>query len=130
MVTIGGEKMSKSLGNFTTVADALADARSARVPAGRAADALPARRWISGPTELDRGGEGGRAPRRAVPARRRRRGRTTARPPTPGRSTRFRAAMDDDFDTAHGAGGASSRPRGDAEPAIDDGDDAPGRGAS
>ena len=39
---VGGEKMSKSLGNFTTLDDAL-DADGPRLPARRAADALPAR---------------------------------------------------------------------------------------
>ena len=47
--TIGGEKMSKSLGNFTTVDEALADSTPARVPARHAPDALPARRSISVP---------------------------------------------------------------------------------
>ena len=47
MVTVGGEKMSKSLGNFTTLADALDRVRPARVPARGAADALPPGRWSS-----------------------------------------------------------------------------------
>ncbi len=40
-VEVGGEKMSKSLGNFTNLLDLIDDGRPARVPAARAAVALP-----------------------------------------------------------------------------------------
>ena len=112
MVTIGGEKMSKSLGNFTTVDEALADYDARARPAGHAPDALPARRRPRS-RGARRRGQGGRAPRRAVPARRRRgrRRRLDRRcrdarpvPRRDGRRLRHRAR----------AGGASSRRRGDA----------------
>ena len=41
MLNVDGEKMSKSLGNFVTLVDILDQLRPARVPAARAADALP-----------------------------------------------------------------------------------------
>ena len=98
MVTIGGEKMAKSLGNFTTVEEALDEHERRGIPARGAADALPARRR---PRRhgARRGRRRRRAARRAVPTggdagRRRRRRRWTPR-----HVDRFRAAMDDDFDT-------------------------------
>ena len=82
MVTIGGEKMSKSLGNFTTVDDALARPRRRAVRLAmlqthyrRAADL--------GAVELDRRCEGDGTPRRAVPAECRRRRRPPAPPLDP-----------------------------------------------
>ena len=52
MVTIGGEKMAKSVGNFLMLRDALGVVRRARHPSRDAADALP-RAVDLGPTELD-----------------------------------------------------------------------------
>ena len=99
MVTVGGEKMAKSLGNFTTLADALDAHGPARVPPGGAADALPPATEL-GDDELDARRPRRRAARRAACAAPRPRASTpTARPTRRRRSTRFRAAMDDDFDT-------------------------------
>ena len=92
--------MSKSLGNFTTLADALDAYGPARVPPRGAAVALPP---ADGP-RADRargGGEGRRAVRGARRARRGRgrRRRRAARRSTPTIVEQFRDAMDDDFNT-------------------------------
>jgi cysteinyl-tRNA synthetase len=121
MVTIGGDKMSKSLGNFTTVEQALADHdwRAVRLAMlqthyRRAADL--------GAAELD---AAARAVERldALARRADAAGITvtaaiTADPPT---LEAFRAAMDDDFDTGHGLAVVFEAAR-DANRAIDDGD--------
>ena len=99
MVTVGGEKMAKSLGNFTTLGDALDHYGAGALPAGRAADALPTRRWTSDQSSS-------RPPRRASSGST----RSLAAPPRPASTgagatpdaaivERFRAAMDDDFNT-------------------------------
>jgi cysteinyl-tRNA synthetase len=99
MVTIGGDKMSKSLGNFTTVDEALADhdARALRLAMlqthyRRAADL--------GETELT---AAARAMERldAVFRRADAAGIPRSAPADPATLDRFRTSMDDDFDTAH-----------------------------
>jgi cysteinyl-tRNA synthetase len=91
MVTIGGDKMSKSLGNFTTVDEALAE-----------------HDW--------------RAVRLAMlQTHYRRAERRTDAPPDPATLDAFRAAMDDDFDTAHALAGIFDAARR-ANRAIDEGD--------
>jgi cysteinyl-tRNA synthetase len=116
MVTVGGDKMSKSLGNFTTVDEALADhdARAVRLAMlqahyRRAADL--------GPDEL---GAAARAIERLDALFRRAEGRTDA-PADPVTLDAFRAAMDDDFDTAHALAGIFDAARR-ANRAIDDDD--------
>jgi cysteinyl-tRNA synthetase len=119
MVTIGGDKMSKSLGNFTTVEEALAehDWRALRLAMlqthyRRAADL--------GPTELSAAARAverldalfRRADTADVPA---------DAPSEPAVLDAFRAAMDDDFDTAHALPVLFDAAR-DANRAIDDGD--------
>ena len=99
MVLVGGEKMSKSLGNFTTLGRRARRSTGRGVPARGAADALPA---------------GGRPRRRRArgrgqgrrPARRARSRRAAAAGVDAGAAAldaatveRFRAAMDDDFNT-------------------------------
>ena len=99
MVEVGGEKMSKSLGNFTTLARRARRARRPRVPARGAAGALPV---------ADRA----RARRAARRRAKRSSGstRSCAGPTVPGIDVEgvaldadtvagFRAAMDDDFGT-------------------------------
>ncbi len=99
MVTIGGDKMSKSLGNFTTVVEALADydARAIRLAMlqtqyRRAADL--------GPTELTAAAKAierlDALLRRADAA-----DVTLDAKADPATVEQFRNAMDDDFDTAH-----------------------------
>ena len=120
MVTIGGDKMSKSLGNFTTVDEALADHdwRALRLAMlqthyGRAADL--------GSTEL---AAAARAVERLDALFRRFEGRAdagTGAIADPVTLDAFRAAMDDDFDTAHGLAVVFEAAR-DANRAIDDGD--------
>ena len=99
MVTIGGDKMSKSLGNFTTVAEALSahDARAVRLAMlqtqyRRAADLGPSELTAAAKAieRLDAGFR--RAEAAGVPSG------IAADVAT---VDRFRAAMDDDFDTAH-----------------------------
>jgi cysteinyl-tRNA synthetase len=99
MVTIGGDKMSKSLGNFTTVEEALAehDWRALRLAMlqthyRRAADL--------GPAELT---AAAKAVERLDALFRRATTSGVARGVDADGATldRFRAAMDDDFDTAH-----------------------------
>jgi cysteinyl-tRNA synthetase len=116
MVTVGGDKMSKSLGNFTTVDEALAghDARAVRLAMlqahyRRAADL--------GPVEL---GAAARAVERLDALVRRAEGRTDA-PPDQETLDAFRAAMDDDFDTVHALAGIFDAARR-ANRAVDDGD--------
>jgi cysteinyl-tRNA synthetase len=119
MVTIGGDKMSKSLGNFTTVEEALTDHewRAVRLAMlqthyRRAADL--------GTTELDAATQAiGRLDalfRRADAA-------GVARDATaaPAVLDAFRTALDDDFDTAHGLAVVFEATT-DANRAIDDGD--------
>jgi cysteinyl-tRNA synthetase len=118
-VTIGGDKMSKSLGNFTTVEEALADHewRALRLAMlqthyRRAADL--------GATELD---AAARAIERLDALFRRADAAGVARDAVadPAALDAFRAAMDDDFDTAHGLAVLFEAAR-DANRAIDDGD--------
>jgi cysteinyl-tRNA synthetase len=120
MVTIGGDKMSKSLGNFTTVAEALTDFdwRAIRLAMlqtqyRRAADL--------GVAELT-------AASKAVERLDALFRRATATAADADASTvdRFRAAMDDDFDTAHALAVIFEAAR-DANRLIDDG--APDRAA-
>ena len=93
MVNVDGEKMSKSLGNFVTLVDVL-DQYDPRVPAARAADALPQADGDRREGALRRG-EGGRAPRRPRPP-----ARADELPAAAvGDVAPFRDAMDDDFDT-------------------------------
>jgi cysteinyl-tRNA synthetase len=119
MVTIGGDKMSKSLGNFTTVEDALAEHewRALRLAMlqthyRRAADLGEAElnaaaSAVAGLDALDRRAEvAGVAGDVAADA---------------ATLDAFRAAMDDDFDTAHGLAVVFEARR-DANRAIDDGD--------
>jgi cysteinyl-tRNA synthetase len=124
MVTIGGDKMSKSLGNFTTVDEALADfdARAVRLAMlqthyRRAADL--------GPTELT---AAAKAIERLDALFRRADASGIAAGSTADVETldRFRAAMDDDFDTAHALAVLFEAAR-DANRLIDDGDDARAR---
>jgi cysteinyl-tRNA synthetase len=119
MVTIGGDKMSKSLGNFTTVVEALADydARAIRLAMlqtqyRRAADL--------GPTELTAATKAierldalfRRADAAGVPL--------DAKADT-AIVQQFRHAMDDDFDTAHALAVVFEAAR-DANRSIDDAD--------
>jgi cysteinyl-tRNA synthetase len=117
MVTVGGDKMSKSLGNFTTVDEALADfdARAVRLAMlqthyRRGADL--------GPAELT-------AATKAIERLDAlfRRASTADADPDPATLDRFRAAMDDDFDTAHALAVLFEAAR-DANRLIDYGDDA------
>lgn len=117
MVTIGGDKMSKSLGNFTTVEEALADHdwRALRLAMlqthyRRAADLGPAEltaaaRAIERVDALFRRAEAATIT-----------GSTSADPTT---LDAFRAAMDDDFDTTHALAVVFEAAR-DANRAIDD----------
>ena len=98
MVEIGGEKMSKSLGNFTTLGRRARRARRPRVPHGGAAGPLPVAAPSSGRPSCGRG-RGGRAARRAGPA-------GDGAGIDVGRAeldeatvTAFRTAMDNDFGT-------------------------------
>jgi cysteinyl-tRNA synthetase len=116
MVTIGGDKMSKSLGNFTTVEEALEehDWRALRLAMlqthyRRAADL--------GPTEL---GAAAKAVERFDALSRRAEGLAAAAPDSETLDA-FRAAMDEDFDTAHALAGIFDAARR-ANRAIDDGD--------
>jgi cysteinyl-tRNA synthetase len=120
MVTIGGDKMSKSLGNFTTVEEALAEHewRALRLAMlqthyRRAADL--------GPTEL---AAAAKAVERLDALFRRAATSGVARQvEADGTSLdRFRAAMDDDFDTAHALAVIFEAAR-DANRMIDDGRD-------
>jgi cysteinyl-tRNA synthetase len=119
MVTIGGDKMSKSLGNFTTVEEALRehDWRALRLAMlqthyRRAADL--------GPTELDAAAKAverlDALVRRADAA-----GITASAVADAATLVAFRAAMDDDFDTAHALAVVFEAAR-EANRAIDDGD--------
>ena len=119
MVTIGGDKMSKSLGNFTTVVEALAeyDARAIRLAMlqtqyRRAADL--------GPTELT---AAAKAIERLDALLRR---ADAANVPLDEKADtaiveQFRTAMDDDFDTAHALAVVFEAAR-DANRSIDNGD--------
>jgi len=120
MVTIGGDKMSKSLENFTTVDEALADHdwRAVRLAMlqthyRRAADL--------GSTELT---AAAKAVERLDALFRRAATSGVARQVDADGTTleRFRAAMDDDFDTAHALAVAFEAAR-DANRMIDDGRD-------
>jgi len=119
MVTVGGDKMSKSLGNFTTVDEALAEheARAVRLAMlqthyRRAADL--------GPTELTAAAKAierlDAVFRRADAA-----GVDLDASADGAVLDAFRTAMDDDFDTAHALAGIFEVAR-DANRAIDDGD--------
>jgi cysteinyl-tRNA synthetase len=119
MVTIGGDKMSKSLGNFTTVDEALAEheARAVRLAMlqthyRRAADL--------GPTELTAAAKAierlDAVFRRADAA-----GVAIDAPADDATLDAFRVAMDDDFDTAHALAGIFEAAR-DANRAVDEGD--------
>ena len=119
MVTVGGDKMSKSLGNFTTVDDALAthEWRALRLAMvqthyRRAADL--------GEPELT---AAARAIERLDALFRRADAAGVVRGVTAGAATvdAFRAAMDDDFDTTHGLAVLFEAAR-DANRAIDDGE--------
>ncbi|HEX4529592.1 MAG TPA: cysteine--tRNA ligase [Acidimicrobiia bacterium] len=121
LVTIGGDKMSKSLGNFVTVDEALADfdPRAARLAMlqthyRRAADL--------GPAELT---AAAKAIERLDALFRRADASGTGAGSSADAETldRFRAAMDDDFDTAHALAVLFEAAR-DANRLIDDGDDA------
>jgi cysteinyl-tRNA synthetase len=121
MVTIGGDKMSKSLGNFTTVDEALAEHEWRAVRLGmlqthyrRAADLGPAELTAAAKAveRLDA------LFRRADAA-----GIDADAAADPATLDAFRAAMDDDFDTAHALAGIFEAAR-DANRAIDDGDTA------
>jgi cysteinyl-tRNA synthetase len=124
MVTVGGDKMSKSLGNFTTVEQALVDHdwRALRLAMlqthyRRAAD-LGATELVAASRAVERlDALTRRAAAAGITA-------TTADLATLGA---FRAAMDDDFDTAHGLAVLFEAAR-DANRAIDVGD--PERAAS
>jgi cysteinyl-tRNA synthetase len=117
MVTIGGDKMSKSLGNFTTVEEALADHdwRALRLAMlqthyRRAADLgdvelTAATRAVERLDALFRRADAAGVGRDA--------------PSDPAVLDAFRAAMDDDFDTAHGLAALFEAAR-DANRAIDD----------
>ena len=116
MLNVNGEKMSKSLGNFTTLADVLDryDPRAFRMlvlqdalPAPDGSRAEGARRRAEGRRELRQAAAAGA--RRRPPRRGRRRRRPT-----------FRAAMDDDFDTP-AAVAVVQKLRRDANIALDDG---------
>jgi cysteinyl-tRNA synthetase len=118
MVTIGGDKMSKSLGNFTTVDEALTDHdwRAVRLAMlqthyRRAADL--------GTTELT---AAAKAVSRLDALFRRAATSGVARQVDADGTTldRFRAAMDDDFDTAHALAVIFEAAR-DANRMIDDG---------
>jgi cysteinyl-tRNA synthetase len=119
MVTVGGDKMSKSLGNFTTVDDALADhdwrtLRLAMIQTHyrRAADL--------GDAELDAAARAidrlDALFRRADAA-----GVAADAASDPATLDAFRAAMDDDFDTAHGLAVVFEAAR-DANRAVDEGE--------
>jgi cysteinyl-tRNA synthetase len=119
MVTIGGDKMSKSLGNFTTVEDALAhhDWRALRLAMlqthyRRAADL--------GEPELT---AAARAVERldALFRRADAAGVEQGARSDPATLDAFRAAMDDDFDTAHALAVLFEAARG-ANRAVDDAD--------
>jgi cysteinyl-tRNA synthetase len=119
MVTIGGDKMSKSLGNFTTVEEALAEHewRAVRLAMlqthyRRAADL--------GPAELT---AAAKAVERLEALFRRADVAGVARDAVADQVTLdgFRAVMDDDFDTAHGLAVVFEAAR-DANRAVDDDD--------
>ncbi|HEU5307709.1 MAG TPA: cysteine--tRNA ligase, partial [Acidimicrobiia bacterium] len=119
MVTIGGDKMSKSLGNFTTVEEALAehDWRALRLAMlqthyRRAADL--------GPAELT---AAAKAIERLDALFRRAHAAGVTRRADADAATldAFRSAMDDDFDTAHGLAVMFEAAR-DANRAVDDGE--------
>jgi cysteinyl-tRNA synthetase len=119
MVTVGGDKMSKSLGNFTTVDDALADhdwrtLRLAMIQTHyrRAADL--------GDAEL---AAAARAIDRLDALFRRADAAGVAADAASDAATleAFRAAMDDDFDTAHGLAVVFEAAR-DANRAVDEGE--------
>jgi cysteinyl-tRNA synthetase len=119
MVTIGGDKMSKSLGNFTTVAEALDDYDWRAI------------RLAMLQTHYRRAADLGRVELTAAERAVERLDALFRRSVTPGiaaafaadRETvdRFRAAMDDDFDTAHALAVIFEAAR-DANRAIDDDD--------
>jgi cysteinyl-tRNA synthetase len=119
MVTIGGDKMSKSLGNFTTVEEALAehDWRALRLAMlqthyRRAADL--------GPAELT---AAAKAIERLDALFRRAHAAGVTRRADADAATfdAFCSAMDDDFDTAHGLAVMFEAAR-DANRAVDDGE--------
>jgi cysteinyl-tRNA synthetase len=121
MVTIGGDKMSKSLGNFTTVEDALTDHdwRALRLAMlqthyRRAAD-LGATELTAAARAIERLDA---LFRRATPA-----GIGVSCAADPAVLDRFRTAMDDDFDTAHALAVVFEAAR-DANRMIDDGREA------
>jgi cysteinyl-tRNA synthetase len=120
MVLVGGEKMSKSLGNFTTLADAL-DAHGGRAFRLAVLQSHYRRPMDLGPRELEAAGKGVEH----LEALLRRAGAAGVdhRAATPDAETvsQFRAAMDDDFNTP-GALAAIFEAVRDANRAIDDGD--------
>ncbi len=109
-VTVGGEKMAKSLGNFVTIRDALR-----RFPADALKLLLVSTNY-RGPldytdaavAEKQKALQGFREFLRAVDRLRAETGRAASPPPTPPAShpaeEAFRAAMDDDFNTARATG--------------------------
>jgi cysteinyl-tRNA synthetase len=119
MVTVGGDKMSKSLGNFTTVEDALAEHEWRAV---RLAMLQPQYRRAAdlGPTEL---GAAHRAIERLDALYRRAEAAGVAQDGAadPAALEAFRAAMDDDFDTTHALAVVFEAAR-DANRAVDDGE--------
>ena len=96
-VEVGGEKMSKSLGNFTNLLDLVDDRRPARLPAAGAAVALPladrGHRRRPSPTPRPSLGRLDRFARRVRRASGRRRARRRRR------SSGSATVMDDDLDT-------------------------------
>ena len=122
MVTIGGEKMAKSLGNFTTARRGARPSTSARAfrlavlqtHYRRAVDLGPTRARRRGARRVERLDA---LFRRADAAGRRRRRRA----PIDATVDAFRAAMDDDFNTPHAMAVVFDAVRG-ANRAIDDGD--------
>ncbi|MFI5047651.1 MAG: cysteine--tRNA ligase [Acidimicrobiia bacterium] len=119
MVTIAGEKMAKSRGNFLTLRDALAtyDARAIRLAM---LQTNYARSVDLGPIELD-GAAAALGRLDALVRRAAQAGVDAAMDPDRGVVAAFRGAMDDDFNTPQAIGvifDASNR----ANRAIDDGD--------
>ena len=106
MVTIGGEKMSKSLGNFTTSPTRSTTYGAARVPARRAPDALPpgrrarCRRSSTAAAKASSGStrcSGAPPPRASTPTARRRRRDRRPVPRRDGRRLRHAARAGGDL---------------------------------
>ena len=121
MVTAGGEKMAKSVGNFTTIADALDTVRRERIPGRRAQTRTTAGRPSSARRSSRRRPQASGGWTRWCDERARARLTPRTRRSTTPRSSSSASAMDDDFNTPNALAAifeATSR----ANRAIDNGD--------